>query len=305
MDFSKKTLSAAPKARVCYICGRQYMVHSFEIHIKQCKELFLAREELKDPRERKKLPEDPLEKMLAAKANGGFEATSDRPSTSGGGGSGRGRGGDGAGDGGDGISLDELNKLANDTYNNETLSTCAHCGRTFLPEKLATHNKSCTADNPARKVKDSVRRGNPVPAITESGGGSLPTITRPHTSAGITSRSSLRDPAARRTADVQKSVNFPAEADEGEEGGEEESVPSLRIDNGAMVGHMGGPAGRNIRKAKTKPPSSAPIPADFASKEEAIAFLTNKLSGLEDTASELINSIAEVKSVLAIIAQLP
>ncbi len=72
-----KTLSAGPKSRVCYICGRPYGTNSYEIHLKQCKELWIAREEKKDPKERKKLPEDPF-------ANGGNGFTS--PSKSGGGG---------------------------------------------------------------------------------------------------------------------------------------------------------------------------------------------------------------------------
>ena len=83
-DFS----SPGPKSRVCYLCGRLYMLHSFSIHIKQCKELWLAREELKDPKERKKLPEDPYEKLLA----GGKDSGGGNLSNSGGGGGGGGGG---------------------------------------------------------------------------------------------------------------------------------------------------------------------------------------------------------------------
>ena len=49
----------APRARVCYICGRQYMIHSFDIHIVQCRDLFEKRENLKPIKERRKCPEDP------------------------------------------------------------------------------------------------------------------------------------------------------------------------------------------------------------------------------------------------------
>jgi hypothetical protein len=39
---------------------RQYGTSSYDIHLKQCKELWIARE---DPKERKPLPEDPLLSM--------------------------------------------------------------------------------------------------------------------------------------------------------------------------------------------------------------------------------------------------
>lgn len=54
--------------------------------------------------------------------------------------------------------LDVMNAAASESYNTGMLSACRYCGRTFLPEKLAIHNRSCTADNPARRVTDSVNR---------------------------------------------------------------------------------------------------------------------------------------------------
>lgn len=48
--------------------------------------------------------------------------------------------------------LEETNRLANETYNNTSLSVCLNCGRSFLSEKLIIHNKSCTAANPGRPV---------------------------------------------------------------------------------------------------------------------------------------------------------
>ena len=56
-----KKISAGPKTRMCHICGRQYGLHSFEIHLKQCKDLWIAREALKDKSERKPVPRDPSE----------------------------------------------------------------------------------------------------------------------------------------------------------------------------------------------------------------------------------------------------
>ena len=108
-------LPSPPQFRVCHVCGRQYGTHSFEIHLKQCKELWKAREALKEKSERKPLPRDPP--ILAL-----------------------------------GTDLNEVNRLASEIYNTVSLSTCAHCGRSFLTEKLILHNTSCTADNPGKRI---------------------------------------------------------------------------------------------------------------------------------------------------------
>ena len=34
-----KKISKAPPSRTCYVCGRMYGVNSYEIHIKQCKQV--------------------------------------------------------------------------------------------------------------------------------------------------------------------------------------------------------------------------------------------------------------------------
>lgn len=44
------------------------------------------------------------------------------------------------------------------------LARCENCGRTFLPEKLVIHNRSCTSDKPARAVNDPVNRRQSAPA---------------------------------------------------------------------------------------------------------------------------------------------
>lgn len=67
--------------------------------------------------------------------------------------------------GGGDIDLDELNRLATATFNSETLETCKFCGRTFLAEKLLIHNRSCTIDNPARRVSESVKKGLKDPVV--------------------------------------------------------------------------------------------------------------------------------------------
>lgn len=143
----KKLVRSGPKTRVCYVCGRQYGIHSFEIHLKQCKELWIAREAEKDPRDRKKLPEDPMLRLSINESNeniiaGTISSSSKNTSST-----------------MNNKTLDELNRLATVTFNNEAMETCKYCLRTFLTEeKLIIHNRSCTIEKPARKITDSVNR---------------------------------------------------------------------------------------------------------------------------------------------------
>ena len=120
--------STGPRAVSCYICGRQYMLHSFAIHETQCRELYEKREELKPPKERRRCPDNPFNGMSMK------GITSQR-----------------------GL-MDAMNTAAAEAFTTGVMSSCRYCGRTFLPEKLLIHNRSCTADNPARRVTDSVGR---------------------------------------------------------------------------------------------------------------------------------------------------
>ena len=127
-------IGRGPPTRICYICGRPYGVNSYDIHLKQCKELWVAREELKEPRERKPLPPDPALKLNQTNKSGNNNGISVQ-------------------------NLDEINKLASEAFNTVSLARCQYCQRTFLPEKLVIHHKSCTPDHPSRRVDESVKRG--------------------------------------------------------------------------------------------------------------------------------------------------
>eukprot|EP00598_Pedospumella_elongata_P016999 CAMPEP_0184994616 /NCGR_PEP_ID=MMETSP1098-20130426/49910_1 /TAXON_ID=89044 /ORGANISM="Spumella elongata, Strain CCAP 955/1" /LENGTH=312 /DNA_ID=CAMNT_0027520715 /DNA_START=31 /DNA_END=969 /DNA_ORIENTATION=+ len=298
-----KKISAGPKTRVCYVCGRQYGLHSFEIHLKQCKELWIAREAEKDPRERKKLPEDPMLKFASGSGGGGggdgYDGDSGVPS-------GSGRGGGGGGGGGNGMptakELEEINRASTAAFNTEALDTCAFCGRTFLPEKLKIHNRSCTADKPARSLTDGVRRGNasgytPSAAPTPTKEESNSTPVRPGSSAGI--------PKSRPVSKTPSEYS------------NQNETPNLRVSDGNLVGHLGGSAGRPLRNSKS--PSAGASEggitttnnnggagagkrlfnaADFEDKDDLIDFLINKLVVLEATAAELSQSISDIRSVV-------
>lgn len=318
-----KKLAPGPKTRVCYVCGRQYGLHSFEIHLKQCKELWIAREAEKDPRVRKPLPEDPMLKLGIA-----LDEASQ--------GSGNGGGGGGA------LSarkLEEINRISTQAFNTEALSACEFCGRTFLPEKLAIHNKSCTADNPARKVTDSVNRrqgnsNNTTSLATpnkSSNSAEYSTPVRPVSAGKKTAvRMSTGGGAGTGTASNAPLSNRNSAVHESIEGTETDgSVTNLRVEDGNLVGHMGGSSGRPWRSNAQLPKlpnsrgsvgSNGPTEEDnlgtpngrggrngnrnvfnvseFSGKEEIISYLSNKISNMEAMAANLTESIAEIKAVV-------
>lgn len=137
-ELANKKGGHGPRSRLCYICGRQTLLAGFNHHVEGCSKLFLQREALKPPRERRPLPVDPMLSM-----GNGFNGSLNV-----------------------GNNLDQINALSQQAYN-ETLSVCEFCGRRFLPEKLIIHNRSCRADNPARRVDESVNRRQDQQPITQ------------------------------------------------------------------------------------------------------------------------------------------
>ena len=128
----ERKVKAPPKARTCYICGRNYLLSSFAIHEPQCRKLFEDREMLKPPKERLKVPEDPVKTMMRGfdseqRFAGGLNLQGNRE------------------------QLDLINKASQEAYDGN-LDKCRNCGRTFIAGKLEKHNKLCTAKNPAKPV---------------------------------------------------------------------------------------------------------------------------------------------------------
>lgn len=119
----RASIARAPKTRSCYICGRQYMLHSFVIHEQQCRDLFEKWENQKPPKERRRCPDDPMR---------GYDPNMSMK------------------------DLDRLNAASQQTWSEQALVRCQNCNRTFLPEKLPIHQRSCTAANPAKRVEDPV-----------------------------------------------------------------------------------------------------------------------------------------------------
>ncbi|KDO24357.1 hypothetical protein SPRG_10434 [Saprolegnia parasitica CBS 223.65] len=99
-----------PKVRLCYVCGREYGLSSFEIHLKQCKLLWIAQEEKKPLRERRPVPEPPQE--LPIEANVLYQLSPDE--------------------------LEAQNRAAARAFEEKVMEKCAYCGRTFNPERVVS-----------------------------------------------------------------------------------------------------------------------------------------------------------------------
>lgn len=279
-DGGKKPIGAGPRTRVCYVCGRQYGLTSFDIHLKQCKDLFLKREAQKDPRDRKQLPRDPMQDPVAEAPLRGGGGGGGRPSSS------SGRGGDETMSGG-GLSLEEINKRSSEAFNNEVMESCKFCGRTFLAEKLGIHNKSCTVDKPARRVNDAVNRRGGAPAVSDA----TPTPYKP--------------PKSRGSSTGYEGM---AESDvygNGDKGDTDQSN-NLRVHNGELVGHIGGKSGRPLRTSPIKQRPSSRASAERPSadstaydRQAVVEQLTDKLEVMENVVFELSQSIQEMKTALS------
>lgn len=295
MDADPKKITSGPKSRVCHVCGRLYMVHSFEIHIKQCKELWEKREGLKPANERKPLPKDPVEEYLRTGGRGGGGGgdrgdNRDGDNDGGKGSTGNSRPGSSAA-GGVGLSLEEINRIASETFNTESLATCEHCGRTFLPEKLLIHNRSCTVDHPARRVGQVARATTPTSTTPpererterlDRGERATPS-SRPDSRGGVTQESGSR--AASR----------------------EGASPGPRPSD-ALVGHLGGASGRPLRNSSSRegPSSSAKRGVSFTAStgggndggDAALVLVSEQLANLEIVAVDLMNSISDLKRIV-------
>ena len=109
-------------------------LHSFAIHEVQCREMFDKWEAQKPLKDRRRCPDDPMKYMMTGGSGGGIGV------------------GDGYRANMSRSDLDELNAASQRAWSDGVLVKCQHCVRTFLPEKLSIHQRSCTAQNPAKGV---------------------------------------------------------------------------------------------------------------------------------------------------------
>ena len=129
-----------PRTVVCYICGREFGTQSLEIHERQCLQKWHIENNKLPKHQRRPAPKKP---QSLPSLNGGKSTA----------------------------SLESWNEAAYKSAQNQLLP-CGNCGRTFNPDRLNVHQKSCTPDNPQRPLKKNVNGGGDRPLSSQG---------RPHT----------------------------------------------------------------------------------------------------------------------------
>ena len=114
----KRAPGQKPIGLICPLCGREFGTMSLKFHLKSCKQKFDLAQASLPPNKRRN-----ADKIIAS-----YEANQNR------------------GFGGSGNyynNMDALNQQAFDQYNKDALVECEYCGRTFLPDRLAVHQRVC------------------------------------------------------------------------------------------------------------------------------------------------------------------
>jgi hypothetical protein len=119
IDYYKRAVSPGPSSRprmlMCPLCGREFGTLSLPIHMKTCREKFEL-EQQRLPKNQRKSADAIIEKYnqinTAMKNDGNF-------------------------------NVFNLNNDAYRIWNDEALVACDNCGRTFLPDRLQVHLRSC------------------------------------------------------------------------------------------------------------------------------------------------------------------
>eukprot|EP00756_Hemistasia_phaeocysticola_P066418 Hpha_TRINITY_DN9221_c0_g2::TRINITY_DN9221_c0_g2_i1::g.28544::m.28544 len=136
-----------PQMLVCYLCGQQFGSASLPIHQPQCYQKQIGWWQHADPSTRGPMPKDPASQPQ--KPPGGM----------------------GAG------GVQRFNEQQFADFNSN-MAKCQNCGRTFLPDRLAVHLRSCNpsasgggSKPPAGSGVAAVRRGS---SPCEGGGDGSP-----------------------------------------------------------------------------------------------------------------------------------
>ena len=115
----KRAPGQRPRGLICPLCGREYGTASLQIHMKSCRQKFeLQQQDLPKNMRRS------ADKIIAA-----YEQNQAMMNA--------------FASGSGGYNIDAMNDQAFDTYNREALVPCSNCGRTFLPDRLIVHQRSC------------------------------------------------------------------------------------------------------------------------------------------------------------------
>ena len=119
INVNMSATKAPPKSFTCYLCQRAYGSASIGIHVKSCRATFIATEAAKPAKERRPVPEEHADYSAAASWTA--------------------------------AEAEAANAIAA-TRGAEMMDACGWCGRTFNPDRLAIHARSCTKEKPSRPV---------------------------------------------------------------------------------------------------------------------------------------------------------
>jgi len=149
--------------------GREYGTASIEIHLRSCKQKWEVEQSKKPKKERKPCPEAP--KNFDDIATGKVDAK----------------------------KLDSYNNEAFNDWNEKVLEPCPNCARTFLPDRLEVHLRSCKGPGGASKESKS-----PPPKKGKALEGGMSTLQPPKPGAIDSNAGALASP--NRTFKKPKSV---------------------------------------------------------------------------------------------------
>lgn len=139
-----------PRFFMCHLCGKQYLSSGLRVHLPHCRERWM-KEHPGMP-----LPAEPALRSPADSPVFGLDS---------GGGSGGGSGGSRAAGMADlNMSLEDYNREASRTFSESSLVACEHCGRTFMPDRLVVHQRSCRPGARARPVTSRAAVSPPAPS---------------------------------------------------------------------------------------------------------------------------------------------
>jgi hypothetical protein len=118
VDNVKSPVVTRPSMLGCPLCGREFGSLSLNIHMKTCKNKFEIEQNVL-PKSKRRSVDNIIEKFNDG--NKGIEPGK--------------------------YNIDAINDNAYKIYTNESLVPCEICGRTFLPDRLLVHQKSCKKKN--------------------------------------------------------------------------------------------------------------------------------------------------------------
>ena len=127
-----------PPAIHCYLCGQGYGTASISIHIKACMKKWEIEQSKKPPRERRPIPNPPESFLMAIQTGGKLTSA----------------------------QIETINNEGFNEYNKNVLEPCENCGRTFKPDSLKIHLRSCHADRPLKPLNKPTNTA-PVRQIEE------------------------------------------------------------------------------------------------------------------------------------------